>query len=189
LEVAFVREYDGDEELATALGEAATTDADVLMGGNVGETIPHVVEVMRNAEVAFPSYGWFEIDEPALLEHRDELEGMTGFGLWLPTMPFAGNRRFVHDFTHRWESEYPDEPIGLLLDHHSSAGYAAAQLTRRAVETAGTLEPEEVRDALFAMDTSTVFGPYRLDERGMQVGKEVPVVRYRHGLREVVDQR
>jgi hypothetical protein len=56
----------------------------------------------------------------------------------------------------------------------------------RAVEQADTLEPSAVRDALFSLDTTTVFGDYRLDERGVQVGKTVPVIGYRRGLRETL---
>lgn len=186
IDLVLEREYANDQELLAVLEAASAAEPDVLMGGNLGERIPHVVARMREIDLSFPAYGWFELDEPVLLEHRDELEGMTGFGLWLPTMPIPGNRRFVNDFTFRWESEYPDEPIGLLIDHHSSAGYASTQLLQRAVEQAGTVDPAPVRDALFAMDTDTIFGPFRLDQRGVQVGKNVPVVGYRNGLRETL---
>ena len=186
LELVFEGEYGDDAELLAVLEGAHSARPDLLAGGNLGERIPHVVASLGELELNFPAYAWFELDEPVLLEHRDELEGMTGFGLWLPSMPFEDNARFVHDFAHRWEPEYPKEAIGLLIDHHSSAGYAAAQLTQSAVEAAGTVESSAVRDALFGLDTETIFGPFRLDERGIQVGKNVPVVGYRQGLRETL---
>jgi hypothetical protein len=48
------------------------------------------------------------------------------------------------------------------------------------------VEPGPLRDALFELETTTMFGPFRLDDRGVQVGKTVPVVGYRQGLRETV---
>lgn len=172
--------------LEEAVAGALATEPDVLAGGNVGDQIPELVGAVHAAEAEAGGYAWFEMDEPVLLEHRDALEGMVGFGLWLPHMPYPGNRAFVEAFTDRWEREYPDEPIGLLLDHHAAAGYGAARLLEAAVKAAGSFEPKSVRDALFGLETTTPFGGYRLDERGVQVGKTVPVVGYRHGLREVV---
>ncbi|MDZ7801723.1 MAG: amino acid ABC transporter substrate-binding protein [Trueperaceae bacterium] len=179
----YEQEYGGMVDVDRALRQAAAEEPDVLAGGNLGEQIPELLDALGGPGVSFPRYAWFELDEPALLPHRDALEGMDGFGLWLPSMPYPGARRFVNDFTLRWEPEYPGKPIARMLDHHSSAGYAAAQVTQRAVEQAGTLEPAAVRDALFALDTTTVFGDFRLDERGVQVGKTVPVIGYRQGLR------
>lgn len=186
VDLVYQAEYGAGSPLETVLAEAADAAPDVLAGGNIGDAIPQIAEALGNQGLAFPTYAYFELDEPVLLSHRDELEGAIGFGLWLPTMPFAGNRQFVHDFVWRWESEYPDEPVGLLLDHHSAAGFAAGQVTERAVTAAGSLEPDDVRDALFALRTETVFGPYALDENGVQVGKQVPVIGYRDGLREVL---
>lgn len=181
--ISYRSEYGRARPLETVLAEAADTHADVLAGGNIGDAIPDITSALATEGLAFPAYAYFELDEPVLLEHRDALEGATGFGLWLPTMPFPDNHRFVRDFTWRWEPEYPDQGIGLLLDHHSAAGYAAGEVTARAVAAAGSLERDAVRDALFALDTATVFGPYRLDANGIQVGKQVPVVGYRNGLR------
>lgn len=186
LELTYEAEYGGDLPLPIALIRAHESEPDALAGGNLGEQIPAILEALREVDLSFPRYAWFELDEPVLLQHRHELEGMAGFGLWLPTMPFPGNRRFVNDFTLRWQAEYPGTPIGMMLDHHSSAGYAAAQVTQRAVEQAGTLEPAAVRDALFGLETATIYGDFRLDDRGVQVGKTVPVIGYRQGLRETL---
>lgn len=181
--IAYRAEYGQARPLEAVLAEAASGTPDVLAGGNIGDTIPSITDALANEGLSFPAYAFFELDEPVLLAHRDALEGASGFGLWLPSMPFPDNRRFVRDFAWRWEPEYPDRAVGLLLDHHSAAGYAAGQITERAVAQAGSLDRDAVRDALFALDTATVFGPYRLGPGGKQVGKQVPVVGYRDGLR------
>ncbi|NIR28980.1 MAG: ABC transporter substrate-binding protein [Gammaproteobacteria bacterium] len=172
--------------LRSAMVKALGTAPDALAGGNVGDQVPQLAETARQAGPELEHYAWFELDEPVILPERERVEGMIGFGLWTPNMPYPGHREFVHRFTDRWEREYPEEPIGLLLDHHAAAGYGAAQVLERAVLEAGSLDPAGVRDALFALDADTVFGRYRLDARGIQVGKTVPVVGYRQGLREVL---
>ncbi|HKI58946.1 MAG TPA: amino acid ABC transporter substrate-binding protein [Trueperaceae bacterium] len=181
--ISYQAEYGKARPLEAVLAEAADTHPDVLAGGNIGDAIPDITTALGNEGLTFPASAYFELDEPVLLQHRDALEGAIGFGLWLPTMPFPDNQRFVRDFAWRWEPEYPDRGVGLLLDHHSAAGYAAGQVTERALRQAGSLDREAVRAALFTLDTATVFGPYRLDANGIQVGKQVPVVGYSNGLR------
>lgn len=181
--LVYQAEYGQAKPLETVLAEAADTHPDVLAGGNIGDAIPDITTALASEGLSFPAYAYFELDEPVLLQHRDALEGATGFGLWLPAMPFPGNHRFVRDFTWRWEPEYPDQSVGLLLDHHSAAGYAAGQITERALTEAGSLDNDTIRDVLFDLDTATVFGSYRLDDNGVQIGKQVPVVGYRNGLR------
>ncbi len=86
----------------------------------------------------------------------------------------------------RWQGEYPDIPVGLLLDHHAAAGYAAGQVLEAAVTEARSLAPEAVRNALFSLVATTVFGRYRWDEQGVRVGRRVPFIGYWNGLREVI---
>jgi len=188
LERTAVQTYAFDDQggMEAAIRDALASGPDALAGGNVGDQVPALARAATALEPELAEYAWFELDEPAILPEREVVEGMIGFGLWLPSMPYAGNRDFVARFTQRWQSEYPEIPIALLLDHHAAAGYAAAQVLEAAVASAGSLDRAKVREALFAMSTETVFGPYRLDERGVQVAKTVPVVTYRNGLREVV---
>ncbi len=85
----------------------------------------------------------------------------------------------------RRQGEYPDIPVGLLLDHHAAAGYAAGQVLEAAVTEAKSLAPEAVRDALFSLVATTVFGRYRWDEQGVRVGKRARFIGYWNDLREV----
>ncbi len=174
------------QSLEAAVKAAAADAPDAIVGGNVGAEVPDLAEAARAAPQEVGTHAWFELDEPEILPHREAVEGMVGFGLWLPNLPTPGNRDFVTAFTRRWESEYPDISIALLLDHHSAAGFGAAQVLERAVEAAGTLEAARVREAVFGLDTTTVFGRFKVDGDGRQVGKTVPVVGYRRGLREVL---
>lgn len=174
------------QSLEAAVKAAAADGPDAIVGGNVGAEVPELARAARAAPKEIGTHAWFEVDEPEILPHREAVQGMVGFGLWIPSLPTPGNRDFVDGFTRRWQSEYPDIPISLLVDHHSAAGYGAAQALERAAQAAGTVQPAVLRDALFGLDTTTVFGRFKLDGAARQVGKIVPVVGYRHGLREVL---
>ena len=50
---------------------------------------------------------------------------------------------------------------------------------------AKSLAPKAVRDALFSLVATTVFGRYRWDQQGVPGGKRVPFIGCWNGLREV----
>lgn len=93
-------------------------------------------------------------------------------GLWLPSAATAGNAAFTAGFRARHAHEHSMDLMG-ALSHVTAAGYAAALITQRAAEAAGTLEPAPLRDALFALRTQTPYGAYAVDAGGRQAGKRV----------------
>lgn len=110
---------------------------------------------------------------PAFRERRgataDRETGVTG---WKPYVDYPGNAAFIERYR---------EAVGTPPDAHAAQGYASGQVLATAVEQAGTLAPTAVRKALFALRTTTVFGRYRVDDRGLQVGKSNAVVQWQDG--------
>lgn len=115
---------------------------------------------------------------PAFAEARGvaaaDATGVTG---WKPYVDFPGNAAFQAAYAARWD-EQPDS--------HAVQGYATGEVLAEAVSDAGDLEPGSVRDALFALETETVFGRYRVTQRGLQVGKTNVVVQWQDGAPVVV---
>lgn len=183
-----VREYPFDQlaGFVDAVRAATALRPDVIAGGNIGDEVPELVEAAAHAGLHPPLWSWFEMDEPPVAHHAQRLDGMTGFGLWLPHARFAGNRAFVQSFAARWMPEFPGAALVDILNHHSAAGFAAGEVLERAVDAAGSIEPARVRDALWELRTETVLGRFALDARGVQVGKVVPVVQVQGGVREYV---
>ncbi len=109
------------------------------------------------------------------------VDGMLGSTGWQPYLATAGNREFVEAYQQRW---------GEPPDIHAAHAYAVGQLFARAWTTAsvGGAHPDHaaVRDALFGLDTETVFGRFRVDDRGLQVGKANVVVQWQDGRPTVV---
>ncbi len=108
-------------------------------------------------------------------------EGVVGSTGWRTYIKTPGNDAFVRAFRARW---------GETPDIHAVQGYAAGELLAKAWHQAAAGErrpaPAPVRDALFGLDTETVFGRFLVDERGLQVGKTNALVQWRQGEPRVV---
>lgn len=110
------------------------------------------------------------------------VEGVIGSTGWRSYLATPGNEDFVAAFTGRW---------GEPPDIHAAQGYAAGQLMEqswRQVDAGRDSIPRAraLRDALFSMDTETVFGRYCVNRRGLQVGKTNAIVQWQQGRPRVV---
>lgn len=183
-----VRAYGSTDELDRLVEELADRPPDVVVGGGFqpgepgGGFLPDALALARSYDRAsweadlacwsigasFPAFG-AQLGEPAA--------GATGVTGWKPYVDYPANDRFGRRYADRW-GEPPDS--------HAAQGYATGQVLQAAVATAESLDPAAVRDALFGLSIETVFGRYRVDSRGLQVGKENAVVQWQDGEPAVV---
>ncbi len=93
-----------------------------------------------------------------------ELGGLAEYVLgrtsWLPTS--ALGHPGIAEFVEKYKKRYGEEP-----NYHSANGYIQIQLTAAAVKTAGSFDPEKVREALASMAVYTIKGPWKANEQGM----------------------
>ena len=54
------------------------------------------------------------------------------------------------------------------------------------VKRGGTFDPDRVRDVLLALDTVTVFGHYKVDADGFQVGHKMVTAQWQDGAKVIV---
>ena len=74
-----------------------------------------------------------------------------------------------------------DEP-----SYQTAQGTAAGLALQRAMENAGSLDPEAVRDALAALDVTTFYGRLKFDSRGANVSKLMVVQQIQHSRHHTV---
>jgi branched-chain amino acid transport system substrate-binding protein len=102
----------------------------------------------------------------------------------------------------QWDASlaYEDEYFGSAADYaklfeetyDSAAPYQAAESTAGvlvfvdALERAGSLDPEAVRDALAATDLMTFYGPVKFDETGKNTAKPMVLYQIQDGEYKVV---
>jgi branched-chain amino acid transport system substrate-binding protein len=83
-------------------------------------------------------------------------------GNWHESMPYPGNDRVVKDYM----AKYPDvKTIGIPV----GCAYASIQILANAIERAGTLDREKLREAIAATNMMTVRGPIRFKENGTAI--------------------
>ena len=88
-------------------------------------------------------------------------EYVLGFTQWEPLpdkLGYPGMKEFIRDY----EKKY-----GITPNYHAAAAYGGMQVLEAAVNKAQSFDKEKIREALANLDTMTVFGRYKVDERGL----------------------
>jgi branched-chain amino acid transport system substrate-binding protein len=131
-----------------------------MMGVSLGPTLPGFVQTLgTRAEGILEPVQWTK-DMP----WKDEIFGWTA-------------------------QEYYDlcgKKTGHSCDYHPPQSTAAMQVYQRAIEKAGSLDPQKVRDQLAKTNIMTAYGPVRFNDAGQNVAKGMSVVQVQNGKPVVV---
>jgi branched-chain amino acid transport system substrate-binding protein len=92
--------------------------------------------------------------------------------------PFFTSKSF-YDF---WMQKYK-EPV----TYFSAAGFVSGELMQLALEKAGSLEQNKLRDALRAMDIETFFGKFKFDAAGRNIAGRMGVIQVQNGKQVLID--
>jgi branched-chain amino acid transport system substrate-binding protein len=124
---------------------------------------------------------------PAYKEFIDAVgplaENISSAAWWHPAVRYSGKGVFgsTESFNKLWSAKYNGEP-----DYAQASAAAAGEIFQLAVETAGTLDPAKVRDALAAMDTETFFGRIKFGTTGQISSLDPPVFQLQGGKPVVI---
>jgi len=118
---------------------------------------------------------------PAIREFGDEFgpgaEGIVGVVQWLRSVRKPG----AQDFAYRYRLRYGYNP-GV----HAVIGYSAGQVMEAAVRLAGSTDKDAVRKQLQTMTFHSLFGGYKVDETGRQIGKRNYLLQWQDDRRRLV---
>lgn len=95
---------------------------------------------------------------------------------WLPSDPRPMSKKFYEDFR---------AMTGVDPEYHSAGGYACGQVLQQAVAATGSLDNDELRNALLKMTFETVMGTLRYGEDGLPIAT-FPVAQWQDGTPEIV---
>lgn len=174
------------EERRMALQEIANAGADMIGGGGSVAEVKPLIRAIADMDVTAKGFAWFDFDDTRIFPLASAAEGMLGPGLWSARADWAGNSKFVRDFYDWAKRRRPDWSNIRLLQHHSPAAFAGAQLLQRAVENAGSFDSDTVRDELWNLRTETICGRFEVNDEGYQIGKRMLVLQYQRHAREIV---
>ncbi len=139
-----------------------------MYAATVGPGQPKFYAVLgRAAEFVYGPSQW----EPELVTLR-------AGGLIPIARHYPGAREFV-EAHHR---AYP----GADLSYQTAAGYGGCQVLTEAVKRAGSLDREQIRDAILKLDFNTVFGAFKVAPDGLQIAHKMVTVQWQDGKRVVV---
>src|SRR5205823_1206449 len=132
-------------DLSPALTKARAANADVLVGATYGEDATLLVRQLKDLNWT-PKMVALTIG-PALPDFSESLEDdanyIFGATQWEPGVKAPGAPEFV--------AAYKDK-YGYAPGYHAAGGYGAGQLLQQALEKAGKVDNEKLRDTLATMD-------------------------------------
>ncbi len=179
-DVVFYEEYGKKPtDLSPLILKMKAKKPDMIFGATY---LPESVLLMRHAkELNFnPKLYAFTIG-PALDDFVTSLgtdaELVTGTSLWESTSLNPGSQEFVKNYKKKYNSTPP---------YQTAAAYGGMQILEAAVKKAGSLDREKIRDALQEVEMMTIFGGYKVNEKGAQIGRHAYVFQIRDGKRKVI---
>lgn len=106
-----------------------------------------------------------------------DAEAIYGSSQWEPGVRYPGAK----EFTEKFRKTFKMEP-----SYHAAQGYVGGLLTERAVKATSSLDREKLRDYLAKLETTTLYGPYKVNDKGLQVGKPAFLIQIQDGKRVLV---
>ena len=102
---------------------------------------------------------------------------------WSSNMPWTDE---IFGWTAPQFAEICRKETGHVCDYHPPQSAAALEVYQRALERAGTTDPQKVRDAIAQTDLKSFYGSVRFNEKGQNVAKGMSVVQIQNGKPVVV---
>ena len=102
---------------------------------------------------------------------------------WHPAVSYDGEGVFgsTADYIAAFEETYGSTP-----DYAEASASAAGDILQIAIEKAGSIDPQAVRDALAGLDVMTFYGPVKFGENGQITSLEPPVFQIQDGEPKVI---
>jgi branched-chain amino acid transport system substrate-binding protein len=107
----------------------------------------------------------------------EQIEGIVGTSVWASSLKTYGNQEFLTEF----KKAYGEEASWV-----AAIGYAGAQAMLEAIQQAGTVEKEKIREAFLAQQLKTIIGDLKFKQDGTSDGSALVCPQMQSGLPEVV---
>jgi branched-chain amino acid transport system substrate-binding protein len=180
LKVVFQEAYPkGATDFSALLTKAKAANPEVFIGGTLFEDATALTRQMKELDFAPKAIAFTAgSDLPEFYKQLGRnAEYIFAPTPWEPGMPFPGAKEFVEAYRKMWNQE----PV-----YQAAAGYAGALVFETAIRRVGSLDREKIRETLLALEETNMFGTYRVDERGIQVGRKMNALQWRDGKKVVV---
>ena len=182
LELVFHEEFpEKPTDLSAILIKVKSANPEVLLCGTYFNDAVLITRQMKelgvNVKILAQTVG------PSLPQFSENLGSLAnyvyGASQWeaISTLKFPG----MADFVAAFEKKHSYTPT-----YQAAESYGSMQVLEQAVKNIGSLDHEKLRAELARLQTTTIFGPYKVDDQGRQVAKTMLLVQWQDGKRNVV---
>lgn len=180
-EVVYFEEYTkGVKDLSSTILKIKKSGAEVLMGTGYLEEAILTVRQLNEQKVSLKAIGF--TTGPELSDFTDNLgsdaDNIFGVSWWMPLMkysdPLFGT---ASDYAENFRSTFKDTD----LSYQGAAASQGGLLLQSAIEKAGSLDTDSVREALRSYTGSTFWGPTKWDSTGQNIAGETVTFQIQKG--------
>jgi len=185
IEVLATETYPKDPtDLTPIISQFRELEPDIFIGG--GHYIDAVMFLNASEDTGFAPKGMMITVGPSNPKLIDEVKGLAdgvvGPTQWEATMAYSGDwLGSAADYAAYYENLWGEPPV-----YQAASATASALALHIAVEQAGTIETDAVREALLGMNVNTFYGPISFDERGVNTSKPMGAIQVQEGEINVV---
>ena len=186
LTVVYYQKYPtASTDLRAPLTETKAKSPDlVLNSGHLQES----VAIMQQAkELGFAPKGFGFSVGPSVPDFESTLKGDANFVMggtqWTPALKYNGDDAFKTPaaYNDMYKAAFGYEPA-----YQSADATACGVAFVKAIEAAGSTDPDKVRDAIAKLNFTSFYGVIKFDARGINVEKPMAVEQWQNGKRVTV---
>ncbi len=168
----------GTTDFSNILNRIRDENVEVLaMAASPLDDFIAVVRQMKELDVNVQMFG----TSGAVTRFQEELgadaEYAYGLSAWEPGLPYPG----IDEFVAAYESKFDVAP-----SFHAAGAYGSCMIFAEAIELAGSLDSDAIRNELLNLETQTIFGNYAVDERGYQIANDGLFIQWQDGEKAIV---
>ncbi len=184
-QVVYYEEYSkGAKDLSSTILKIKNSGAEVLLGSGYLEEAILTMRQLREQQVALKAIGF--TTGPELADFRNSLgndaENVCGVSWWMPQMtykdPLFGS---AADYAKAYDAMFDFE-----ITYQAAAASQGGYLLQLAIEKAGSLDTDAVREALRSYEGTTFWGPVKWDTTGQNIAGQSVTFQIQKGAIQTV---
>lgn len=186
LTVVYYQKYPNNAtELRAPLTETKARNPDLFL--NSGHLAESLAIMQQAKELGFSPKGFGFSVGPSIPDFQTTLKAdanyVSGGSQWTADLKYNGDDLFKTPAN--YNSVY-QKRFGYDPSYQSAESSAAGIAYQKAIEAAGSLDPNAVRDALAKLDFISFFGQIKFDARGINIYKPMVVEQWQNGKKITV---
>lgn len=176
MKVVYDNKYpDTATDVSSIISALKATNPDIILNAGHLRDALLVQKGLKEQNVMAKAYGYsVGPDTPDFTATLGkDANDVLGGAQWSAVVKYKGEAGFYQtapEYAKAFEAAYHHRP-----DYHNAESTATCLAFQYALERAGSLDPEKVRDALAKLDVTTFYGILKFDNRGLNVYKPMVV--------------